>query len=94
MHRPFCEFVGQPESGCVWGGGAELLPRHQPASEKISMIDFKNITNFQRFDGERVTSPDFPSETLDYTSRCGVRITQSMLVEVCKQKTQNQKPIE
>ncbi len=40
------------------------------------------------FDGKRVTSPDFPSVEMEYLAPCGMRITQEMLVAVCKNKTQ------
>lgn len=38
------------------------------------------------FDGERVTSPDFPDQPIDYTAPCGMHITQAMLVQVCNNK--------
>jgi len=38
------------------------------------------------FDGERVTSPDFPDQPIDYTAPCGMHITQEMLVQVCNNK--------
>ena len=40
------------------------------------------------FDGERVTTPEFPDISMDYTAPCGTRITQEMLVKVCKNKMQ------
>jgi hypothetical protein len=40
------------------------------------------------FDGERVATPEFPKTPMDYTAPCGMRITQEMLVEVCKNKIQ------
>jgi hypothetical protein len=40
------------------------------------------------FDGKRVTSPDFPNVEIEFVARCGTRITQQMLVEICKTKTQ------
>ena len=42
------------------------------------------------FDGKRVTSPNFPDVEMEYLAPCGTRITQEMLVKVCKMKTQNQ----
>jgi hypothetical protein len=39
------------------------------------------------FDGNRVTSPEFPSVEMEYLAPCGTRITQEMLVNVCKMKT-------
>lgn len=38
------------------------------------------------FDGERVSSPDFPDQPIDYTAPCGMHITQAMLVQVCNNK--------
>ena len=40
------------------------------------------------FDGERVTTPEFPDISMDYTAPCGTRITQEMLVKVCENKMQ------
>lgn len=40
------------------------------------------------FDGVRVSAPEFPDEPVDYTAPCGTHITQAMLVEICKTKTQ------
>jgi hypothetical protein len=40
------------------------------------------------FDGQRVTSPDFPDIEMEFVAICGTRITQSTLVEICKIKTQ------
>ena len=40
------------------------------------------------FDGERVTTPEFPNISMDYTAPCGTRITQEMLVKVCENKMQ------
>jgi hypothetical protein len=40
------------------------------------------------FDGKRVTSPDFPDIEMEFVSRCGKKITQKALVEICKIKTQ------
>ena len=40
------------------------------------------------FDGELVTSPEFPDQPIDYTAPCGMHITQEMLVQVCHNKTQ------
>lgn len=44
-----------------------------------------------RFDGIKVTTPEFPDEPVDYTSRCGNKITQEMLVNVCKNKLQQER---
>lgn len=41
------------------------------------------------FDGKMVTSPDFPDIEMDFVAPCGMRITQAMLVAICKDKTQN-----
>jgi hypothetical protein len=38
------------------------------------------------FDGTRVTSPDFPDIEMEFFAQCGQRISQQMLVDVCKQK--------
>ena len=38
------------------------------------------------FDGERVTSPEFPDQPINYTAACGTRITQAMLVLICAKK--------
>jgi hypothetical protein len=43
------------------------------------------------FDGIKVTTPEFPQEPVDFTSRCGVKITQEMLVEVCKHKIEQER---
>lgn len=39
------------------------------------------------FDGTIASSPDFPGTPLEYTAPCGTRVTQEMLVAVCKSKT-------
>lgn len=41
------------------------------------------------FDGSRVTSPDFPDIEMEFFAGCGHKITQEMLVQVCKMKTQS-----
>ena len=46
------------------------------AGEKIPVL----------FDGTRVTSPDFPDIEMEFFAHCGQRISQQMLVDVCKQK--------
>ena len=60
--------------------------------EKIQMKTITlNIAGEQvpcLFDGKRVTSPDFPSVEMEYLAPCGTRITQEMLVTICKNKTQ------
>jgi hypothetical protein len=38
------------------------------------------------FDGTRVTSPDFPDIEMEFFAQCGQRISQQMMVDVCKQK--------
>lgn len=38
------------------------------------------------FDGNCVTSPSFPDQPISYQASCGMRITQEMLVQVCKAK--------
>jgi hypothetical protein len=38
------------------------------------------------FDGEKVTSPEFPDQPINYTASCGMKITQEMLVQICKTK--------
>jgi hypothetical protein len=38
------------------------------------------------FDGDRVTSPEFPDQPINYTASCGTKITQEMLVKVCATK--------
>ncbi len=40
------------------------------------------------FDGERVTTPEFPNISMDYTAPCGTRITQEMLIMICAKKLQ------
>ena len=40
------------------------------------------------FDGERVTTPEFPDISMDYTAPCGTRITQEMLIMICAKKLQ------
>lgn len=39
------------------------------------------------FDGKMVTTPEFPAIPMDFTARCGQRISQEMLVQICQQKT-------
>ena len=38
------------------------------------------------FDGEMVSTPHFPNEPMDYTAKCGTRITQEMLILICCKK--------
>ena len=38
------------------------------------------------FDGTRVTSPDFPDSNIDFVAFCGHRISQEMLVNICRDK--------
>ena len=38
------------------------------------------------FDGKKVTNRYFPDMEIEYTAPCGTRITQDMLVAVCKNK--------
>jgi hypothetical protein len=38
------------------------------------------------FDGKRVTSPDFPDIEMEFLAPCGHRISQQMLVDICKNK--------
>jgi hypothetical protein len=38
------------------------------------------------FDGEMVSTPEFPDIPIDYISPCGTRITQALMVMICKQK--------
>lgn len=38
------------------------------------------------FDGKQVSNTLFPDIPIDYTAPCGTRITQDMLVKVCKDK--------
>lgn len=38
------------------------------------------------FDGERVTSVEFPDQPINYTASCGTKITQEMLVQICNTK--------
>jgi hypothetical protein len=40
------------------------------------------------FDGKRVTSKHFPDIPIEYTAPCGIRITQKMLVDICRKKLQ------
>lgn len=42
------------------------------------------------FDGDRVTSPEFPDQPINYTAPCGTRITQNMLVQICATKVLKQ----
>lgn len=44
------------------------------------------------FDGQRVTSTEFPDQPINYTAPCGTRITQEMLVQICKTKTIEKNP--
>jgi hypothetical protein len=38
------------------------------------------------FDGEMVSTPEFPDQPINYTASCGMKITQAMLVQICKNK--------
>lgn len=38
------------------------------------------------FDGERVTTPEFPDISMGYNAPCGTRVTQEILIEACKNK--------
>jgi len=38
------------------------------------------------FDGEKVASPEFPDQPINYTASCGTKITQEMLIQICKSK--------
>jgi hypothetical protein len=38
------------------------------------------------FDGETVSTPEFPNIPMSYTAKCGVKITQAMLVLICAKK--------
>lgn len=40
------------------------------------------------FDGKQVTSKHFPDIPIEYTAPCGTRITQEMLVDICRKKLQ------
>jgi hypothetical protein len=40
------------------------------------------------FDGEKVAMTQFPDIPVEYTAPCGTKVTQEMLVEVCKNKMQ------
>ena len=39
------------------------------------------------FDGKMVTTPEFPTIPMDFTARCGRRISQEDLVQICHNKT-------
>ena len=39
------------------------------------------------FDGKMVTTPEFPTIPIDFTARCGHRISQENLVLICQSKT-------
>lgn len=39
------------------------------------------------FDGKMVTTPEFPTIPIDFTARCGRRISQEDLVQICHNKT-------
>lgn len=39
------------------------------------------------FDGVKVTTPEFPTIAIDFTARCGHRISQENLVLICQSKT-------
>lgn len=39
------------------------------------------------FDGVKVTTPEFPDIPIDFTARCGHRISQENLVLICQSKT-------
>lgn len=39
------------------------------------------------FDGKMVTTPEFPAIPIDFTARCGRRISQEDLVQICHNKT-------
>lgn len=39
------------------------------------------------FDGKMVTTPEFPTIPMDFTARCGHKISQENLVLICQSKT-------
>lgn len=39
------------------------------------------------FDGKMVTTPEFPAIPMEFTARCGYRISQESLVTICQNKT-------
>jgi hypothetical protein len=45
------------------------------------------------FDGDRVTSPEFPDQPINYTASCGTKITQEMLIQICSVKSLKQNNI-
>lgn len=45
------------------------------------------------FDGERVTSSDFPDQPISYTASCGTKITQDVLVKICQTKVDTLKVV-
>lgn len=38
------------------------------------------------YDGSVVSSPDFPGLPLEYRAPCGVRVSQEVLVSICRSK--------
>jgi hypothetical protein len=38
------------------------------------------------FDGRVASTPDFPNIPIEYISHCGIKITQAMMVSICKRK--------
>jgi hypothetical protein len=40
------------------------------------------------FDGKKVTTIHFPDIPVEYTAPCGTKITQEMLVDICRKKLQ------
>ena len=44
------------------------------------------------FDGKTVSPLEFPDQPMEFTARCGARITQEMLVEICKHKLSGEQP--
>jgi hypothetical protein len=42
------------------------------------------------FDGNKVTSPDFPDIEMEFFAQCGHRISQQMLVAICQEKAKHQ----
>lgn len=70
---------------------ADAVKRREAQSKKEMKTKLTlNIAGEQiavLFDGKMVTTPEFPTIPIDFTARCGHRISQENLVLICQSKT-------
>lgn len=68
----------------------DAVKRGEAQSKKEMKKLILNIAGEQipvLFDGKMVTMPEFPDIPIDFTARCGHRISQENLVLICQSKT-------